>query len=146
MKQNFDERQLLVRQKGYKYAFIMEMVLIVIFYTDTLFATKEYFTMSAILALLLFLPVIFVTGYMVLNDAYYRVNEFNKLGFSSLFFLGLGLFHLYIFLSSQSYQRVIVDGQVTNNIVSVLSAIMFLNVGLCSSYKYLQNRRTRKRK
>lgn len=140
MNQNFDERQVLTRQKGFMYGYFLVLGLIFLLQLSTVFLGESFFSHWAIFHIQMFLSGSFTIGYFILNDAYYRWNEFSKVGWYSLLCIVMGLACIYLVYRNIQYQGFVVNGPLSESIVSYLSfVVFFMTIGLCSGYKYLQH-------
>ncbi len=142
MEQKFDERQIFIRKQGYQYGYFLVMLLITLLLFNDLVNGQLFFSPFAMLSILMFLPVTFITAYFILNDAYYRLNELSQSGWISILLIVVGLLTAHLFVSSGNYHAIIVDGQISDELSTILYIIFSLTTGICSGYKYLQNRKS----
>lgn len=140
MNQNFDERQILTRQKGFMYGYFFVLILIFLLQTSNLFLGENFFSQHTIFLIQILIPGSFTVGYFILNDAYYRLNEFSKVGWYSILCVVLGLVFIYFVYRNARYQGFVEGGQLSESIATyLLNAVFFMTIGLCSGYKYIQN-------
>jgi len=66
-----------VREKGVKYTYFPGIILLQI---SSFFLEENYFSQLINSAVLLILPLTFLIAYFILNDAFYRLSEINKMG------------------------------------------------------------------
>lgn len=120
---NYDEYQKFMRYKHGHHAFILVLILVLINFWFTLFRdlqwaeTKELETI-----LLIFVAVIYSVVMNIYHGAYFNRKQSPQL--YALLFFGLGLLNLYLAFSP--YRPLIVDGQVTMNIIMVVNGVFFI--------------------
>lgn len=121
-KVNFDERQELIRGRGYKYGFIAMIIgSLIVLYLD-LFDIKVSTNVAAVVPL--FTGVFVYSIYDVINHAYFGTNEKRQWSVGIIFLI-VGILDGY--LSWQNWKQ---DNDLMGNITWMLMSLYFLLIGI----------------
>lgn len=78
--------------------------------------------------------------YLILNDGYFSLNDTTKLGTYRTIFIGVAILRGYLFFDAKAYWTIIMHGQASDEITTVLFILFTLTTGLCCGYKYLKHK------
>ncbi len=134
----YDERQELIRGRGYKYAYY---VMIACFIVDILFGEvlERFMERSVIGMIYLCIGVIVVSVYGILNDGYFSLNENPKRALAV--FLGLFLINLASSLFTIRDGMLITGGRLTDSSLNIFCAVVLLIIILVILIKNVCRRR-----
>ena len=138
MKSNYDERQKLIRGKGYKMAFctlvVYEFILMIGHtYTDNLF--MDYFT-ERILGIFL---AIGVHGcYCIMHDGYFALNDKNRGTIVSI--IVIGMINIFLGVDSVISGVAVDDGRLTYRSINLICGAMLLAIGITLLVKFRKDR------
>lgn len=131
--QAFDERQMVMRGKAYTLGFFSMVFFLMMTPLWKIFFGKELFVNQTALGyftILVGLAVAFC--YLIGNNAFLAVKNLKYLPFYSLFYLLFGAF--WLFTSFSNVNKIVVNGQLTDNILFLLG-IFWVLTGLSLAYK-----------
>lgn len=131
----YDERQQLVRGKGYKYAYyslLIELLLYFIFKTSGLELPVKEIVMIFILAVI---SIMIHTIYCVFNDGYFGINNNPKQYY--IMFGVIGLFNVFIGIMNTTSGRLYSDGKLDLPACNYICGIMFVVLGASIFIKHL---------
>ncbi|MBQ8412823.1 MAG: hypothetical protein IJX12_04340 [Lachnospiraceae bacterium] len=139
LKRSYDERQELVRGKGFKYAFYTVITL------NMLYAIAEiaYERIPIESSLVMFLVAICGVGvyawYCILNDGYFAINEKKKETIICL--SAIGIFNIVVGIGSAFHSGFFKDGVLTYNCMNLVCGIfMVLTVAVIFIKQYMDKR------
>ena len=72
---NWDERQLICRGKGYQYGFLTMVAYAAVYYLLTVFTERQFMTADTAVLAALFLGAGVHATYCILNDAYFTIHD-----------------------------------------------------------------------
>lgn len=121
-KKNYDERQELIRGRGYKYGFIAVVIAALVVLNLDLFDIK--ISINAAVIVPLYVGVFVISIYDIINHAYFGTNEKRQLSVGIIFLI-VGVLDGYL-----TWQSWIVDKNLMENITSILLSGYFLVVGV----------------
>lgn len=121
-RKNYDERQELIRGRGYKYGFIAMIIgSLVILYLD-LYDVKVSTYVAVLIPL--YAGVFVISIYDIINHAYFGTNEKHQLSIGVIFLI-FGVLDGYL-----TWQSWIVNKNLMGNITSILLSSYFLVIGI----------------
>lgn len=124
---NYDEYQKFIRYKYGHHGFIAVLALVLMNYFFSLFYDFQWAESKELEIIVLITLVVIITAILnVYHGAYFTKKQSPIL--YVVLFVFTGLMNLY--LSFSAYSPLIEEGLVTSNIVTVLSAILFLSLPL----------------
>lgn len=123
----YDERQQIIRGRGFQYAFFMLMFYNVLFgLKDELFGLKLVDNMTGMFIGIVIGAMVYAV-YCIWHEGYYSLNE--KRGRVQIAFFGIGVINLLLSLRSLMHGTMIRDGVLTFSSINLLCAVlMFLLV------------------
>lgn len=138
IKPKYDERQELIRGRGFKYAFYTSLVYFGLL-TLTIFCLTEIVQPGVLTFLGVCLSVLVYAGYCVWHEAYFALNENPKrvmiaFSVSGLFNVVIGLSNLHDVTSLQS-------ADATPGLINLTCAVLVLGIFLILLAKHIANRR-----
>ena len=128
----YDERQELVRGRGYKMGFFSMLIMSFIF--SMCLSLEEKFMNSLIvppyiiLVAIIFISVIIFAGYCIFNDGYFGINNNRK--FYYILFLLIGVFNLTLGTISVAKGTIYENGKLGTETINLMSGIVFLLLGI----------------
>lgn len=136
----YDERQELVRGRGYKYAYFTLLIYELLYWCiiwggnsaiDSFLEPKIGFFLGLCISVLVY------AVYCILNDGYYGINEHWK---TTMFGFGiLGFINLFAALTNR--QELIVDGKAGDYMMNLICGVMILVVVFTSFLKFLKDKK-----
>lgn len=136
----YDERQELVRGKGFKYGFFAVLIYNALYGAlDSVFAERlPVETMTAMFIGIL-VGVLVHVCYCIWNEGYIALNENPKR--LKILFAFIALLNLIVFVMNVLHGEVVVDGIYQNSIINLGCTIMFLVIFIFMFAKELSDRR-----
>ncbi len=128
-KTKYDERQQIVRGKGYKFAFwtmVGLLVLNIIFDASDIHLPMKN---SVLYFVIILIGIMVHTVYCVFNDGYFGMNNPPKQYYIFMFFIGL--LNLVIGFINSKGGRLIDDGIIDTPFINLLCGMMFVVLGIC---------------
>lgn len=133
----YDERQLLIQGKAYKYAFFTVILYFVILGALSVVSEREFITTYANACIGMALSLMVFVTYSTFQDAYIGRNTNGN--FSMIIFLACGIFMLVNTLVSKPI--LIIDGILQNSAGALVLGILFSYVGLILLIKKIIDKR-----
>ena len=141
MNDDFDERQRLLRLKGYKHAYFLTIFLCLLILISSLFLEGQFFTSSTVIILIVFIPLIFLSFYFNLKDIRFTEKEQKKNGFATVLILIMGVLLAVANWYSLGGRSFIEEGRLSaTRLSSLLMSILLIISGVLGSYNYLKNK------
>ncbi|MBR6401963.1 MAG: hypothetical protein IKS48_01100 [Eubacterium sp.] len=122
----YDERQKIVRGKGYKYSFWMLSILITIYAMVDSKDISIPVQRSAILIFIILICGLFHIIYCIFNDGYFGINTSPKAYY--IVIVILGIFEVVVGIMSRD--MLIEDGKLTNSALLFFFGFMFFAIGV----------------
>lgn len=125
-KRDYDERQQLVRYKGYQYCFFVMVLFLVCTCLVESVADKHIIDTDAVAIIGICLSVGVHVSYCIWNEGYFPVNHNCK----SIIIMSIAVSILHISLSIQTIKQgeIIIDGVLTGGCTSLACAILFTTI------------------
>ena len=141
MNDDFDERQRLLRLKGYKHAYFLTIFLCLLILISSLFLEGQFFTSSTVIILIVFIPLIFLSFYFNLKDIRFTEKEQKKNGFATVLILIMGVLLAVANWYSLRGRSFIEEGRLSaTRLSSLLMSILLIITGVLGIYKYFKNK------
>ncbi|HIY56632.1 MAG TPA: hypothetical protein H9829_00295 [Candidatus Tetragenococcus pullicola] len=141
MNDDFDERQRLLRLKGYKHAYFLTIFLCLLILISSLFLEGQFFTSSTVIILIVFIPLIFLSFYFNLKDIRFTEKEQKKNGFATVLILIMGVLLAVANWYSLRGRSFIEEGRLSaTRLSSLLMSILLIITGVLGSYNYFKNK------
>lgn len=135
----FDERQELVRGRGFKYAFFTLIICTAVFgFADSLAEKLMIDSLTGICICIVISCVVHVC-YCIWNEGYFALNENPKRVMVA--FVLIALLNFAVFARSAMNGNIIKNGVLSESFVNLACGIMFLIIFAVLLLKYLKNRR-----
>ena len=139
LKREYDERQEVVRGRGFKYGFFTIMICNGLYGLLASSFEKQFVDVSVAMISCALIGIIVYVSYCIWNDGYFSINENPKR--LVVIFVAVTVMNLLIFFMNALHGEVIVDGVVTFRIVNLLVAIMsFIVLGVLFLKKVVDKR------
>ena len=129
IKTKYDERQQMVRGKGYKYSFwtmVALIVLCIVFEACEIDLPMQH---SVLYFLIILISIMVHTTYCVFNDGYFGINNKPKQYYLS--FVLIGLSNVIIGILNSIDGRLISDGKLDTPAINLFCGLMFVMLGIC---------------
>lgn len=139
LKRKYDERQELIRGRGFKYAFYSVIVLIMLYATALIGFEKLPIDPSAVMYIIVIMGVGVYAWYSILNDGYFALNE--KIPQTVIAFTIIAIANLMIGINTLLDGDMIVDGIITFNCLNLVCAIFMLVTVLVILIKQYRDKR-----
>ncbi len=138
LKCKYDERQVLVQGKSYKYGFLALLLCLMldVFLGDL---AEGYVEHGVLVFLCVVIGIIVESGYAIWHDGYFSLNEYPKR--IVLAFLALSLLNFAVFIRYMQEGELIRDGVVTSSATNLLCAVLLLVVVLMILARYAYGKR-----
>jgi len=141
MNDDFDERQRLLRLKGYKHAYFLTIFLCLLILISSLFLEGQFFTSSTVIILIVFITLIFLSFYFNLKDIRFTEKEQKKNGFATVLILIMGVLLAVANWYSLRGRSFIEEGRLSaTRLSSLLMSILLIITGVLGSYNYFKNK------
>ncbi len=136
LKSNFDERQEMVRGKGFKYGFFTVLIFNGVFCILNLFEVSWFAELEVAMFLSAIMGIIVFACYCILKDGYFSLNENRKK--LLVCFAGIGIFNMVLGIANFLQGYGFANGRFTyrsiNLFVGIMSLIVFGTI-LCKQMK-----------
>ena len=120
----FDERQELVRGRGFKYGFISLIIGNFLYAVIDLVFEKKVIDTLAGMTICVIIAVLVHASYCIWNEGYFAMNENPQKVL--VMFSGIAVLNFVIFLINALHRNIIIDGVVTFGIANFFCGIMCL--------------------
>lgn len=124
LKRSYDERQELVRGKGFKYAFYTVIILNMLYAVAEIAYERIPIEASVVMFLVAICGVGVYAWYCILNDGYFAINEKKKETITCLSVIGL--LNLVLGISSALHGGFFEDGMLTHDCMNLVCGIFLL--------------------
>ena len=135
VKTKYDERQHLVRGRGYMYSFWTLVILMVIKIFLDAFEYEIPAKSSVVYFVMICIAIMVHTVYCIFNDGYFGINNTPR-GYY-IFFLIIGIFNLFIGVMNAKTGRMITDGKLDFPVANFVCGLMFVVLGISVIIKKL---------
>lgn len=139
VKCKYDERQQLVRGRGFKYGFFVLLIYNFLYGMADLAAERRYLDSGAAMTLGICVGVLVYAVYCIWNDGYFSLNENPRKVLIAFVFIGV--FNLLLGLRQIKAGELIVNGMLTFRCTNLLCGAMFLVLFLVIFVKWICNKR-----
>lgn len=135
----FDERQELVRGRGFKYAFFTLMICTAVYaFADSLAENRMIGSLTGVCICIVISCVVYAC-YCIWNEGYFALNENPKRVMVA--FVLISLMNFAVFARSAMKGNLMENGVLSESFVNLFCGIMFLVIFAVLLLKYLKNRR-----
>lgn len=138
-KSRFDERQELVRVRGYKYAFFTLIYYNVLFAIVDELAEKRFMDYSIELFIGVCISITVYASYCIWNEGYFALNDRPKYSLTSLVILGVC--NIVLSINQLEEGKCVRDGRLTFNAVSLVIGIMMIVTVIVIIAKMISNKK-----
>lgn len=139
VKCKYDERQQLVRGRGFKYGFFVLLIYDFVYGIAGFAAERRYLDDGAAMILGICAGVLVYASYCIWNDGYFSLNENPRKVLIAFVFIGI--FNLLLGIRQIKAGALIVKGMLTFRCVNLLCGAMFLVLFLVIFAKWICNKR-----
>lgn len=136
LKCNYDERQQLVRGKGFKYAFLVELIgnSIIIFINPLI---SDKINCTILIFLVIGLGALTYGVYCIFNDAYFSLND-NPKRFMILFG-AIGFYNLFIGILTMSHDDIVLTDPYPSGLVNIICAAVCIGILIAICIKKIKD-------
>ena len=125
----YDERQQIVRGKGYKYSFWTMVFLIAGVIVLDVCGIDLPLQNSVLYFLIILISIMVHTSYCIFNDGYFGINNNPKQYY--WFFVFIGLFNVLVGIINCRGGRLISEGKLDTPAINLFCGLMFVLLGIC---------------
>lgn len=125
----YDERQQIVRGKGYKYSFWTMVFLIAGAIVLDACGIDLPLQNSVLYFLIILISIMVHTSYCIFNDGYFGINNNPKQYY--WFFVFIGLFNVLVGIINCRGGRLISEGKLDTPAINLFCGLMFVLLGIC---------------